>query len=290
MSGSGFWRSDWFLGLVIALLLLMTISSTFVQSLERWAYDVGVRAPDREPSRRIAVIGVDDQSIANIGRWPWPRDVHAKMIDLLADSGAKAVGYMSLFFEPQRDPGLQYIDRLIGVYQDLPLEYQSNLDVMATVQVEAEDALNTDRKLSSSISSARNVALPILFELGEPQVNPGHPLPDYFLSNELANVVDRVSAIDQHFYPGPARAAVTPISEVAGGANAIGHLNAIPDVDGSTRSEPLVLRYYDRYFPSISLMLAAGSLNLGPKDVEFLLERVYGSVTSPSERTRFCTC
>ena len=61
MARSGFWRSDWFLGLGIALLLLMTISSTFVQSLERWAYDVGVRASDLEPSNSIAVIGIDDQ-------------------------------------------------------------------------------------------------------------------------------------------------------------------------------------------------------------------------------------
>ena len=271
MARSGFWRSDWFLGLVIALLLLMTISSTFVQSLERWAYDVGVRASDLEPSSRIAVIGIDDQSIANIGRWPWPRDVHASMIDLLARSGAKVVGYMSFFFEPQRDPGLQYIDRLIGVYQSLPVEEQGNLGEMASVLLEAEDALNTDRKLSNSIASAGNVVLPMLFQLGEPKGNPDQPLPNYVLANALDNVVDRVGANEQYSYPDPTRKAVSPIPEIALGANAIGHLNTIPDVDGSTRSEPLVLRYYDRYFPSFSLMLAARSLNIGPNDIEVRL-------------------
>ena len=271
MAKSGFWRSDWFLGLVIALLLLMTISSTFVQSLERWAYDVGVRASDREPSRRVAVIGIDDQSIANIGRWPWPRDVHAEMIGLLARSGAKVVGYMSFFFEPQRDPGLRYIDRLIGVYQSLPLEEQGNLGEMASVLVEAEDALNTDRKLANSVASARNVALPMLFQLGQPRGNPDQPLPDYVLANSLVNVVDQVGANEQYYYPDAAQEAVAPIYEIASGATAIGHLNTIPDVDGSTRSEPLVLRYYDRYFPSFSLMLAARSINIGPNDIEVRL-------------------
>ena len=172
-TSTAFWRSDWFFGLCIALLLLMTIPSTAVQSLERWAYDVGVRASDLEPSRSVAVIGIDDQSIANIGRWPWSRDVHAELIDRLARSGAKAVGYMSFFFEPQRDPGLQYIDRLIEVYQSLPPEEQTSLDEFGYVLAEAEDALNSDRKLSASIYSAGNVALPMLFQLGEPR---GHRL------------------------------------------------------------------------------------------------------------------
>ncbi len=271
MSKTAFWRSDWFLGLCIALLLLMTIPSTVVQSLERWAYDVGVRASDLEPSRRVAVIGIDDQSIANIGRWPWSRDVHAQMIDRLGRSGAKVVGYMSFFFEPQRDPGLRYIDRLIDVYQSLSPEQRINLDEFGSVLAEAEDALDSDGKLSAAIVSAGNVTLPMLFELGEPRGNPDAALPNEVLGYELTNVVDRVGAVDQYLFPPPARAAATPLPDIAFGANAIGHLNTIPDVDGSTRTEALVLRYFDQYYPSFSLMLAAKSLNYGPPDIEVRL-------------------
>ena len=38
-------------------------------------------------SAHIAIIAIDDQSIANIGRWPWSREVHAEMIDKLAAAG-----------------------------------------------------------------------------------------------------------------------------------------------------------------------------------------------------------
>ncbi|UCH48029.1 MAG: CHASE2 domain-containing protein [Betaproteobacteria bacterium] len=268
---TAFWRSDWFLGLCIALLLLMTAPSTAVQSLERWAYDVGVRASDLEPSRRVAVIGIDDQSIANIGRWPWSRDVHAEMIDRLSFSGPKAVGYMSFFFEPQQDPGLHYIDRLIEVYESLPPEEQTNLNEFAYVLAEAENALNSDRRLSASIYSARNVALPMLFQLGEPRGKPDAALPDQVLSNQLSNVVDRTGAAEQYYFPTPASAAAAPLTDIAFGANAIGHLNSIPDVDGSTRTEALVLRYFDQYYPSFSLMLAAQALNIGPEDIEVRL-------------------
>ena len=53
---------------------------------------MGGQFSSRPPSQDIAVIAIDDQSIANIGRWPWPRDIHAKMIDLLASAKPKAIG------------------------------------------------------------------------------------------------------------------------------------------------------------------------------------------------------
>src|SRR4051812_3001898 len=85
---SGFWKTDWFLGLVVVVLMLFAGGSDLLQSLERKAYDMGVQASSRNASDKIAVIAIDDTSIANIGRWPWSREVHAKMTDLLA--GAKA--------------------------------------------------------------------------------------------------------------------------------------------------------------------------------------------------------
>ena len=36
-----------------------------------------------------------------VGRWPWPRLVHATVIDYLAAAGAKVIGYDILF--PERD-------------------------------------------------------------------------------------------------------------------------------------------------------------------------------------------
>jgi len=51
-------------------------------------------------------------------------------------------------------------------------------------------------------------------------------------------------------------------------AAALGHLNAAPDVDGAVRSEPLMVRYFDRMFPALSLMAVAKSLNLGVADIQ----------------------
>ena len=91
---------------MVALVLLIASNGDLIQSLERKAYDLGVKAASRTPSDRIAVIAIDDQSIANIGRWPWSRDVHAKMTDILSNAKAKMIGYTAFFFEPQVDAGL----------------------------------------------------------------------------------------------------------------------------------------------------------------------------------------
>src|SRR6266581_4331449 len=131
---SGFWKTDWFLGLVVVVLMLFAGNSDLLQSLERKAYDMGVQASSRAASDKIAVIAIDDTSIANIGRWPWSREVHARMTALLK---------------------------------------------------EAEQQLNTDRKLAESYGKANSVLLPMFFTLGEPRGKPDKPLPEFVQKNAI---------------------------------------------------------------------------------------------------------
>ena len=87
-------RSDWFAAVGFALLFAIAaylVFDGFFQGLERTAYDTGVKLRSRTPSDRIAVIAIDDQSIQNLGRWPWPRTLHAQLIDKLRAGGAKVI-------------------------------------------------------------------------------------------------------------------------------------------------------------------------------------------------------
>ena len=107
---SGALKSDWFTGLIITLIFFVFYSFTSViESMERSAYDIGVKSSSRTASNKVAIIAIDDQSIDNIGRWPWSRDIHAQMHDILAEGGAKVVGQTIFFPEPQLDPGLLII-------------------------------------------------------------------------------------------------------------------------------------------------------------------------------------
>jgi serine/threonine-protein kinase len=262
MAKAALWRSDWLLGVVVALVVVALSRSDLVQSLERKAYDMGVRASSRAPSERLAVIAIDDTSIANIGRWPWHRDVHAKLIDGLKAAGAKVVGYTVFFAEPQLDPGLTYIGKLRELYDLLSPEGQQRLEEFGAVLSEAEQALNTDRRLALSVANSGNVVFPILFKLGEPQGKPDSELADYVRRNAIKVAQgEGAGAV-------PASSVDVPIlDEIGRDALALGHLNSPPDVDGAIRTEPLALAYFDQFYPSLSLQIAARSLNLQPVDI-----------------------
>ncbi len=268
-SGKGqFWRSDWFAGLIVVLaVLLFHYGTDFIGTLERRFYDFASTSSSRQPSDRIAVIAIDDQSIANIGRWPWPRDVHAKLIDQLAAAKAKTIVHTAFFFEPQVDRGLAYIRQMRNVLVKPvgapPVEAQSGQastnEQLEKIISEAELALDSDAILAASVKKAGNVLLPSVFVLGEPQGKPDSPLPAYALKSAL----DETSGFSV-----PSIKGQQPIESLGTAAAGIGHLNQFQDVDGAVRQEPLLVNYYGKAVPSMSLLAALNSLNLVSSDIK----------------------
>jgi len=260
--------ADWAVALVICLVFGAASFNPpgILDSLERTAYDIGVSQSSRIPNQRIAVIAIDDQSISNLGRWPWPRNIHAEMIDSLRAGGAKVVGNLIFYSEPQIDPGLEYIEKLRAIYAAAGVR----IPALGRQFDEARKALNTDAILAASLGKAGNVVLSMNFKLGEPRGNPDAPLPGFISRNAVDDVI-RPSA-DEAPQPRAARAPQTPpIAQIGEQALAIGHLTGSLDPDGGSREEVLILRYYDQYFPSVALLLAAKSLNLGPADITVTL-------------------
>ena len=96
MTTEGFWRAGRFLELVIALLLLTTIKSIFIQSLERGAHCFGVLACKRLSLSLVLLMRVHKQSIATVTFWPSPGRKLANSIVSLARSGADALGCLAI--------------------------------------------------------------------------------------------------------------------------------------------------------------------------------------------------
>jgi hypothetical protein len=250
-----FWRADWFIGAVIvAAVFILWKSTGLFETLERRFYDVASIQSSRQPSDRIAVIAIDDQSIANIGRWPWPRDVHADLIDKLGAAKAKTIVYTTFFFEPQTDRGLAYIRKIKEA-----LGAGAEGEVLARLMAEAEQTLDTDGKLAASMAKAGNVLVPSVFELGEPQGKPDKDLPV---------AVAKSTVDDRNSFALPAVRGQYPIDGIGNAAAGVGHLNQTNDVDGAVRADPLLVNYYGRGVPSMALLAAAKSLNLGSADIK----------------------
>src|SRR6185503_19763761 len=261
---SGFWQTDWFLGLVVVVLMLFAGNSDLLQSLERKAYDMGVQATSRTLSDKIAVIAIDEVSLANIGRWPWSRDKLAKMVDLLAAAKVKVIGDTVLLSEAQIDPGYQYIQKLLEIAEkSAPDATQGQV---LPVLREAEQALNTDKKLGESFAKAGNVVQAMVFEVRAPQGRPDKPLPDYVTKSGLP-----VPSKSTEELPPPTASVQYPIEVIGRGAALLGHLNQLRDVDGAVRIEPLMLSHFDQLYPSLAAMVVAKYLNLNTSDIKVTL-------------------
>jgi CHASE2 domain-containing sensor protein/tRNA A-37 threonylcarbamoyl transferase component Bud32 len=291
-----FWKSDWFFGLLVSMAVLTLSHSDLLSSLERKAYDLGVNATSRVPSDKIAVIAIDKASLDNIGRWPWSREIMADMVDQLAAAQAKVIATTVFYSEPQMDAGLSYINRMIERCGILTPQRRADLQAAAVAAavtapidpaavaaplaspltepppstcpdieallLEADQRLNTDRRLAEAFAKAGNVILPMQFQVGKPLGQPDRELPSFIQANAV-----KVSAGDTALIStrGLDAGVIKPLGEVA---VAIGHVTPLLDFDGATRTEALVLSHFDQAYPSLSLLAAARSLNLKPMDIK----------------------
>jgi adenylate cyclase len=74
------------------------------QQLERKGFDVLTLATAPNQSQLpITIVGIDEASFAQVQKkWPWATDVHAKLVDSIAKSGALAIVFDVLIAEPGR--------------------------------------------------------------------------------------------------------------------------------------------------------------------------------------------
>lgn len=264
-----FLTTDWLIALLLSLLLLAASGGRWIQGLERKAYDLGIQLSQRDAGNDIAIIAIDDTSIQNIGRWPWSRQIHAELIRKL--SSAKVIGHTVFFLEPQQDPGLAYIAKIQQALQRSSIRSSSEDAAIKKLIEEAQFALNPDAQLAESIAQSNNVVLAMPFILGAPQGKPNGPLPVYIAKQALTNILYDTQIGEYPPSPIQAKEIHPPIATIGSQANAIGHLNQVLDIDGAVRTEPLVLQYYEAYFPSLALQIAARYLNLTTKDIQVTL-------------------
>ena len=307
-----FWTRDWFAALAFTLVFLVLAFGLFAnsfESLERYTYDLGVRSHVRAPNDKIVVVTIDDDSIAKLGRWPWPRAQQAQLIDKLREGGAKVIANTVFYSEPDAGAGsgaqeaLDFLNSsaltqqipseiellgqmleenkskpvvgdLAAAYGEMALakDYNTQLDQLkARLSAAAQAGGSPDGALANVIKTQGRVVMPMIFQIGRPQGRPDQPLPEFIRKNALTNIVDRINAKAEGYLPLPSLSVQGPVAVLGESAALIGHLNDRLDADGAVRRHPLVVQHFDELYPSFALMTAAAALNLTPKDIEVRL-------------------
>lgn len=93
--------------LVVALLatalVVVLVLGRVTERIDFIVYDHALAAAERPPPDDIVIVAIDNRSLQAIGHWPWPRHIHAELLNRLAAVHPRAVGYDVLFVEPTAD-------------------------------------------------------------------------------------------------------------------------------------------------------------------------------------------
>lgn len=96
------------LAILVGLAALRVADPFAVEELRVRTFDgFQVIEPRVKTARPVAIIDIDEKSLAKLGQWPWPRTRVADLIDKLTALGAVVIAFDIVFAEPDRlNPGI----------------------------------------------------------------------------------------------------------------------------------------------------------------------------------------
>lgn len=123
------------LALLAGLLVLRVWDPAALEVLRLKIFDLYQVAEPREPLQEpVVIVDIDEESLAEIGQWPWPRTEVARLIDRLRQTGVVATAFDVVFAEPDRTSPGRYASYLRHLPPDLLdglRSLPSNDDLMA---------------------------------------------------------------------------------------------------------------------------------------------------------------
>lgn len=230
-----------------------------LENFERRTLDARARhhAAPTPFTERIVILDITEESIERLrplyGRWPWPRSLHGEVAEYLAADGAAAIGFDLLFAEPAQRREVDAAD-----WEALAaLAGSADLAEVRGELLRRIDALQPglgDREFVASVAKAGKVFQAAVFAPGEDGADPA--------AAAIRPAVP-VAAVSETAVRGHA---LLPFAELARASRGIGHINALPDADGTYRRFAPLLWWNARQaaYPALGLAIAAHVKGLPP--------------------------
>jgi adenylate cyclase len=246
---------------VFLAIFLFFLDPHFLRFMELKSFDLRmVYRGVKPPSGEVIIATIDEKSLSELGRWPWPRTIVAALIQKLKEQGAKAVGFDIVFAEPDENSSLKTIQELL---QDVKKADADNSQISNLLKKKRGMA-DTDAIFARSIQNVANVTLGYFFHITDKEV--GHLKEEQISAAEeqIANgrfpMIKAAKGADDSFVV-RAYAAQPNLPKLSNAAENCGYFNTFPDTDGVFRWLPLVIKFRDHYYASLSLSLLAQYLD-----------------------------
>ncbi|MBJ6724958.1 CHASE2 domain-containing protein [Geomesophilobacter sediminis] len=221
-----------FLALVLFTLLEVLDPQLIRDHVESKSYDLRLHLRDRllpQPLvKEIAIVAIDEASVAAIGRWPWSRHEQARLLRKVSEGKPKAVG-VDIMLSERENPG-------------------------------------ADADFGRAVKEAGNVVLATLFmekEKGQPARQKAAP---DFLWDSAFMEVKSVPGIAWKQLAVHTDQVNPPVDEI-GRSGVLGSVTTHPDMDGVLRREALSVNYGDDCYPSMPLQVARIALGIPMKEM-----------------------
>ncbi|MBF0255465.1 MAG: adenylate/guanylate cyclase domain-containing protein [Gammaproteobacteria bacterium] len=206
------------------------------ERMEWMAYDLRMRATGLDAAivdSRVIVLDIDDDSLEQLGRWPWSRTQMAELIAKLTEAEAAVIALDIFFSEPERNPLIES-SRLLQTAED------KDFAQMAGVLEQLAEVNDAD-KLLGEVMAAGPIVQGYVAS-GEKRSSSGAmPEPAGLLAEQQVRV--SLPTIESY---------IANIGVIGEGKRG-GFLTFQPDRDGILRRVPLVLSYKDAIYPSLAL-------------------------------------
>ncbi len=75
----------------------------WTQPADDLLYDAAMRLAPAKADESVLIVAIDEPSLQALGRWPWPRRLHAELLDRLAEARPRSVALDLLLTEPADD-------------------------------------------------------------------------------------------------------------------------------------------------------------------------------------------
>ena len=208
------------------------------------------------PGGETVIAAIDEKSLGELGRWPWPRTTIARLVDKLKGYGAKAVGFDIVFSEPDQNSSLSAIVDLTKEVKKIGIKDKRVQGLLDKKKLVAD----TDAALAKAIKRAKNVTLGYFFlksskeaeHLSEKEIEAAA---ENIENSRYQMIQGETSPDESALYNVTAYSAVTNLKLLSDAAENSGYFNAFPDTDGTIRWSPLVMRFQDNYYLPLSMSL-----------------------------------
>ncbi len=181
----------------------------------------------------VAIVDVDDLSLKELGRWPWPRSLLAKLIDQLKQQGVVVIATDMMFAEPD-------VNVVSSISATLELKKLNTPVVQAALNQIVSD-FEQDGIFARSLQNIDTV-LGMVF-LPHQQQQGLLPQPLLILTPQQERELSIPRAVGY----------ISNVPVIESAVKSAGFLNIFPDGDGVIRRAPLLMRFQKNVYPALSL-------------------------------------